>query len=71
MTRSRNDGEVKAADSPWDQDVDEEEEGYFEFDDKGWGSFHFGYVHGNLDCRLTKNCWRGIGGARRWQMDVR
>ena len=38
----------------WDQDfVDEEEEGYFEFDDKGEGSFHFGYVHGNMDCQLT------------------
>src|SRR4051812_36314057 len=38
----------------WDQDfVDEEEEGYFEFDDKGGGEFHFGYVHGNMDCQLT------------------
>ena len=37
-----------------DQDyVDEEEEGYFEFDAKGWGSFHFGYVHGTIDGRLT------------------
>ena len=23
------------------------------FDDKGWGQFHFGYVHGQMDCRLT------------------
>ncbi len=39
--------------SAWDQDfVDEEEEGYFEFDDKGWGQFHFGYVHGTIDGRL-------------------
>jgi hypothetical protein len=39
----------------WDQDyVDEEEEGYFEFTDKGWGQFHFGYVHGQMDCRLTR-----------------
>lgn len=38
----------------WEQDfVDEEEEGYIEFDDKGMGSFHFGYVHGNMDCELT------------------
>lgn len=38
----------------WDQDfIDEEEEGYIEFDDKGMGSFHFGYVHGNMDCRFT------------------
>lgn len=38
----------------WEQDfVDEEEEGYFEFDDKGWGQFHFGYVHGTIDGRLT------------------
>jgi hypothetical protein len=37
----------------WDQEyIDEEEEGYFEFNDKG-GEFHFGYVHGNMDCRLT------------------
>jgi hypothetical protein len=38
--------------SAWDQDfVDEEEEGYFEFDGKGSGEFHFGYVHGSMDCR--------------------
>jgi hypothetical protein len=38
----------------WDQDfVDEEEEGYFEFTDKGRGEFHFGYVHGQMDCHLT------------------
>ena len=40
--------------SAWEQDyIDEEEEGYIEFDEKGQGEFHFGYVHGNLDCRLT------------------
>jgi len=44
---------IISMDSPWDQDVDEEEEGYIECDAKGWGSFHFGYVQGNLDCRLT------------------
>lgn len=38
--------------SAWDQDfIDEEEEGYFEFDGKGSGEFHFGYVHGQMDCR--------------------
>jgi hypothetical protein len=36
--------------------LDEEEEGYFEFDEKGWGSFHFGYVHGTIDgCLTTKD----------------
>jgi len=35
----------------WDQDfVDEEEEGYIEFEGKR-GEFHFGYVHGQMDCR--------------------
>ena len=38
----------------WEQEfVDEEVEGYFEFDDKNCGSFHFGYVHGGMDCQLT------------------
>lgn len=38
--------------SAWEQDfVDEEEEGYFEFDERGNGEFHFGYVHGHMDCR--------------------
>lgn len=40
--------------SAWDEEyIDEEEEGFFEFDDKGSGEFHFGYVHGRMDCRLT------------------
>jgi hypothetical protein len=40
--------------SAWDQDyIDEEEEGFFEFDEKGSGEFHFGYVHGQMDSRLT------------------
>src|SRR5579859_1289610 len=40
--------------SAWDQDfIDEEEEGYFEFDGKGGGEFHFGYVHGSMDCKPT------------------
>ena len=38
----------------WDQEyIDEEEEGYFEFFDKGGGEFHFGYVQGSMDCRPT------------------
>jgi hypothetical protein len=40
--------------SAWDKDfIDEKEEGYIEFKDKGWGEFHFGYVLGQMDCRLT------------------
>ena len=37
----------------WDQEYVDEEEGYFEFDQKGNGPFHFGYVHGQMDCQLT------------------
>jgi hypothetical protein len=34
--------------SAWDEDsIDEEEEGSFEFDDKGSGDFHFGDVQAN------------------------
>ena len=41
--------------SAWEQDfIDEEEEGYIEFGDNNQGQFHFGYVHGHMDCRLTK-----------------
>ncbi len=40
--------------SAWDEEfIDEEEEGYFEFDEKGSGQFHFGYVQGQMNCRLT------------------
>jgi hypothetical protein len=40
--------------SAWDQEfIDEEEEGYFEFDDKDNGKFHFGYVHGQMGCCLA------------------
>ncbi len=40
--------------SAWDEEyIDEEEEGFFEFDEKGSGDFHFGYVQGHMDCRLT------------------
>ena len=38
----------------WDQDfVDEEEEGYIEFEKDNLGQFHFGYVHGHMDCHVT------------------
>ena len=38
----------------WDQDfVDEEVEGYFQFSEKGQGEFHFGFVHGHMDCAKT------------------
>jgi hypothetical protein len=41
--------------SEWESDfIDAEEEGYFEFDQKDSGQFHFGYVHGLIDYRLTK-----------------
>src|SRR4051794_29707814 len=40
--------------SNWDQKfVDAEAEGYIEFGEKSQGEFHFGYVHGQMDCRLT------------------
>lgn len=40
--------------SAWDNDyLDEEEPAYIEFDSKGGGEFHFGNVHGMMDCRLT------------------
>ena len=40
--------------SAWTEDyIDEEEEGFFEFDETGGGEFHFGYVQGHMDCRLT------------------
>ncbi len=40
--------------SAWDQSfIDEEEDGFFEFDEQGSGEFHFGYVHGRMDGRLT------------------
>jgi len=40
--------------SQWDEDyLDEEVEAFIEFDEKGSGSFQFGYVQGQMDCRLT------------------
>ena len=38
----------------WDEDyLNEEVEAFIEFDDKGGGSFQFGYVQGTMDCRET------------------
>jgi putative hemin transport protein len=40
--------------SAWDAEfIDEEEEGFFEFNDRGWVEFHFGCVQGHTDYRLT------------------
>ena len=40
--------------SAWENDyLDEETEAFIEFDEKGSGEFHFGYVHGFMDSRLT------------------
>ena len=40
--------------SVWDEEyIDEQEEGFFEFDEKESGEFRFGYVHGRMNCRLT------------------
>lgn len=38
----------------WDEDyLNEEVQAFVEFDDKGGGSFQFGYVQGIMDCRET------------------
>jgi hypothetical protein len=56
----------------WDQDyVDEEVEGYFEFQPNGLGEFQFGYVQGNIDHRTglrdgkpaVEFTWDGMDGA--------
>ena len=56
----------------WDQDyVDEEVEGFIEFEPKGLGSFQFGYVQGQADCRTSSRdgkpsvefSWEGGDGA--------
>ena len=40
----------------WEQDfVDAEMEGYIEFLENSTGEFHFGYVHGYMNCRYLKN----------------
>ena len=39
----------------WDQDfIDEEVPGFISFTKDGMGEFHFGYVHGWIDCRYLK-----------------
>ncbi len=38
--------------SAWD-DLDEEDEAFIEFSNGQSGEFHFCYVHGHMDCRLT------------------
>ena len=56
----------------WDQDfVDEEVEGFIEFEPEGLGSFQFGYVQGQADCRTASRdgkpsvefSWEGGDGA--------
>ena len=56
----------------WDQEyVDEEVEGFIEFERKGLGSFQFGYVQGQIDYRTTTRdgksavefSWEGGDGA--------
>lgn len=38
----------------WDQEfVNSEIQGFFDFEDRGSGEFHFGYVHGFMDCKMT------------------
>ncbi len=38
----------------WDEDfINAEVQGFFEFDAEGGGQFQFGYVQGDMDCRLT------------------
>ena len=41
--------------SMWDKDyIDADGPGYFDFGDNNLGSFHFGYVQGDLDYRFTQ-----------------
>ena len=58
--------------SMWDEDyLNEEVQAFIEFDDKGSGSFQFGYVQGQIDCRTTSRegkpavefSWEGGDGA--------
>ena len=40
--------------SAWEDDfLDEEVEAYIEFNNRGWGGFHFGNVQGQTDCPPT------------------
>ena len=51
----------------WEEDfINEEVEGFIAFDAQGSGEFHFGYVHGRMDCRLTT---RGGEPAVEWSWD--
>ncbi len=58
--------------SAWEDDyLDEEVQAFIEFDEKGGGSFQFGYVQGEIDCRTTTRdgkpavefTWEGGDGA--------
>jgi hypothetical protein len=58
--------------SGWDEEyLDEEVEAFIEFDDKGGGTFQFGYIQGQIDCRTTSRegkpavefSWEGGDGA--------
>lgn len=58
--------------STWDEDyLNEEVQAFIEFDDKGGGSFQFGYVKGQIDCRTASRegrptvefSWEGGDGA--------
>jgi hypothetical protein len=58
--------------SAWEDDyLDEEVEAFIEFEEKGNGSFQFGYIQGMLDHRMTKRggepavefSWEGGDGA--------
>jgi hypothetical protein len=58
--------------STWDNDyLNEEVQAYIEFNDKGGGSFQFGYIQGMLDWRTTNRegkpglefSWEGGDGA--------
>ena len=51
----------------WDEDyIHEEVRAFIEFDDKGGGSFQFGYVRGIMDCRDTTRDGRP-GIERTWE----
>ncbi len=53
--------------STWDEEyLNEEVQAYIEFDASGGGDFQFGYVQGQMDCRLTT---RGEEPAVEWSWD--
>jgi hypothetical protein len=58
--------------SAWEDGyLDEEVKAYIEFDDRGGGAFHFGYIQGQIDyCATTRDgkpavefSWEGGDGA--------